>query len=209
MQPERLTGVDGGVTITPTGTLTLSATLFWNRLKNAISNVTLGSGPGTFPGVGFVAGSYRARQNLDAIESTGLELDAQWRAGPVFALASWSHVDPKVEASGAASSLDGLRPAQTPRDQVSGTLGWQQSGWTASATLRHIARQFEDDQNSRALAPATTLDAYLAVPLLRGIALEARGENLFDERVEAGISGAGVIERATPRTLWIGIRVQR
>lgn len=209
LQPERLTGVDGGVTITPTSTLTLSATLFWNRLKNAISNVTLGSGPGTFPGVGFVAGSYRARQNLDAIESTGLELDAQWRAGPVFALASWSHVDTKLEASGAASSLDGLRPAQTPRDQVSGTLGWQQSGWTASATLRHIARQFEDDQNSRALAPATTLDAYLAVPLLRGIALEARGENLFDERVEAGISGAGVIERATPRTLWIGIRVQR
>ncbi len=38
--------------------------------------------------------------------------------------------------------------------------------------------------------------------------MEARGENLFDERVEAGISGADIVERATPRTLWIGVRLR-
>jgi hypothetical protein len=29
-----------------------------------------------------------------------------------------------------------------------------------------------------------------------------------NERVVAAISGAGLIERATPRTLWIGMRFQ-
>ncbi|MDF2495229.1 TonB-dependent receptor [Sphingomonas sp.] len=209
LAPERLSGVDGGVTITPVTNLSLTATVFWNRLSNAIANVTAGQGPGTFPGVGFVNGAYRVRQNLDAIRSTGLELDARWQTGPLFAIASWSHVNPRVEASGPAAALDGLRPAQTPRDQLSGTLGLRQGQWTASATVRHVSDQFEDDQNARVLAPATTLDAYLAVPITTSLAIEARGENLFDELVEAGISGANVIERATPRTLWIGLRFRR
>lgn len=208
LAPERLTGIDGGVTIVPAEGLSLTATGFWNRLDNAISNVTVAQGPGTFPGVGFVsaAGVYRVRQNLDAIRATGIELDASWQSGPFSARASWSHVASRVKASGAAAPLDGLRPAQTPRDQVSATLGWQRDGLMFSSTLRRMSRQFEDDQNTRALRPATTLDAYAVAPLIRGLSVEARGENLFDARIEAGISGAGVVERATPRTLWIGLR---
>jgi vitamin B12 transporter len=210
LSPERLTGVEGGVTLAPLDRLTLSATVFHNRLEDAIANVTAGTGPGTFPGVGFVGagGAYRVRQNLDAIESTGVEVSADWKLGPAFARAAWSHVDPRVEASGAAAELDGLRPAQTPLDQVSATLGYARDRWTASATLRHIGRQFEDDQNGRSLAPATTLDAFLALPVTRALAIEARGENLFDARVEAAVSGSGVIEQAVPRTLWIGISVR-
>ncbi|WP_298809454.1 TonB-dependent receptor [uncultured Sphingomonas sp.] len=211
LSPERLSGVDAGVTITPARCVTIAGTLFWNRLEDAIANVTVARGPGTFPGVGVVsaAGVYRMRQNLDAIRSTGFEVDADLDvSGPVFARASWSHVSPRVEASGSAAALDGLRPAQTPRDLVSATLGWRQDSLTASATLRHAAHQFEDDGNTRSLAPATTLDGYLSVPLTRALALEARAENALDARVEAGVSGADLIERATPRTLWIGLRLR-
>lgn len=208
LSPERLTGVDGGVTLAPADNVSISGTLFWNRLDNAIANVTAGQGPGTFPGVGFVAagGVYRVRQNLDAIRSTGVEIDASWKSGPFTALASWSHVDARVEASGAAAPLDGLRPAQTPRDQMSATLAWRDGGYALSATVRHVASQFDDDQNSRTLKAATTVDAFAGVRILPGVSIEARGENLFDRRVEAGISGANIIERATPRTLWIGVR---
>ena len=208
LSPERLTGVDGGVTVTPLLGASLAATLFWNRLEDAISNVTAGRGPGTFPGVGFVTGVYRVRQNLDAIRSVGVEVDARYATGPVFAQASWSHVDPRVEASGAAAALDGLRPAQTPRDLVSATIGWRKGAAVVSTTIRHAAGQYDDDQNTKRLAPATTLDAYVALPITRGFAIEARGENLADERVEAGISGAGITELATPRTLWIGLRLR-
>lgn len=208
LAPERLNGVEGGVTLTPATNLSLGATVFWNRLENAIANVTAGTGPGVFPGVGFVAagGTYRVRRNLDAIRATGIELDAAWQAGPWSLHGSWQHVSARVEASGAAAALDGLRPAQTPRDQIAGTLGWRRNGFAASASLRHGSRQFDDDQNSRSLRPATTLDAYAAMPVANGLSVEARAENLFDARVEAGISGANIVERATPRTLWLGLR---
>ena len=210
LEPERLSGIDGGVTLAPGAGVSFTATLFWNRLDGAIANVTAGRGPGTFPGVGFVAanGIYRVRRNLDAIRSTGLELDARWQSGPVFAQASWSHVDPRVVASGAAAALDGLRPAQTPRDLTSATLGWRKGGAAVSTTLRHAARQFEDDPNSRSLAPATTLDGYAALPLTRTLGVELRAENVFDARVETGISGNAIVERATPRTVWVGLTLR-
>ena len=112
----------------------------------------------------------------------------------------------RVDASGAAVALDGLVPAQTPRDQLSATLGWTRDTALLSATVRHVARQFDDDQNSRSLAPATTFDAIGVLPLGRGLSVEARAENIGNARVEAGISGANVVERATPRTVWIGLR---
>lgn len=210
LAPERLDGVEAGVTLAPVPRVTLSATLFHNRLANAIANVTAGVGPGNFPGVGFVAagGTYRVRRNLDAIRSTGLEVDAAATFGAVFARASWSRVDPEVVASGESAALDGLRPAQTPLNLVSATLGWRGGPTTVSTTLRHAARQFDDDANTRTLAAATTLDAFASTPITRGLSVELRGENLFDERVEAGITGIDTIERATPRTLWVGLRLR-
>ena len=71
---------------------------------------------------------------------------------------------------------------------------------------RRFGHQFEDDLNQARLPPATTLDAFGAWPLARGLQLIARGENLLDELVVAGIGNDGSVERATPRTLWIGLR---
>jgi vitamin B12 transporter len=208
LDPERLTGYEFGATLTPLTGVRLAATWFDNHLDNAIGNVTVARGPGVFPGVGFVAagGAYRVRQNLDAVRSRGIEIDAEASHGQGFVRASWSHIAARVEASGPAATLDGLIPAQTPRDLVSGTLGWRRGSASVSGTMRHVARQFDDDQNSRALAAATTFDAYAALPIARGFAIEARAENIGDARVEAGISGANIVERATPRTLWIGVR---
>ena len=209
LSPEHLDGYEAGATLRPARALALSATWFDNRLTDAIANVTGGQGPGTFPQVGFVGagGVYRVRRNLDAIRSRGVEVDAEWRHGAIGARASWSHTAARVEASGAASPLNGLRPAQTPLDQVSATLDWRRRDQAAaSLTLRHVAPQFEDDANSRTLAPATTLDAFAALPLAKELVIEARAENLTDTRVEAGISGADIVERATPRTLWLGVR---
>ena len=209
LSPERVTGVDLGFTLKPAEGVEIGVTGFWNRMDDTIANVTQGRGPGSFPGVGFVAagGFYRQRQNLDALEVWGWEVDARLRRGPFGLTASWSHVDPTIAATGAAAPLDGLRPAQTPRDQFSGTVDYTGKLFTASATLRHIAAQFEDDQNSRSLNAATMVDALLLVPLVKGFAIEGRVENLFDAEVQAALSGTGVVERALPRTFWVGARV--
>ncbi|MEI6418865.1 MAG: TonB-dependent receptor [Sphingomonadales bacterium] len=213
LRPEKLTGVDVGFSLTPAKGLAINATGFWNRMTDAIANVTLGSGPGTFPGVGFVAagGVYRARQNLDALEVWGVELDASWQIGNFGARASVSHVNPRISGSGAAAPLNRLRPAQTPQTTLAVSADYTSRWFTASTTLRHIASQFEDDQNQRPLAAATMVDALLLVPLQhradgRGLSLEARAENLFDAEVQAAVSATGVVERALPRTLWLGVR---
>ncbi|MGJ3626713.1 TonB-dependent receptor domain-containing protein [Sphingomonas sp. MMS24-JH45] len=91
--PERLVGVDGGVTLTPARGLSLAATVFWNRLDDAIANVTAGVDP---PRRGLRGGGRhvsRARQpRCDPL--AGMEIDARWDRGALFAQGSWSHVDP-------------------------------------------------------------------------------------------------------------------
>ena len=209
LAPERVEGVEAGVDLRPAEGARIGVTLFANRLNEAISNVTLGQGPGVFPGVGFVAagGQFRQRQNVDAVVSQGVEVDAslalgRWRIG-----AGYSFADAEVRAAGTALPLDGLRPAQAPRHSGSATVAWEGSGGElASLTARYVGNQYEDDLNRQLIPDAFTLDAVGVLPLTGRLAIEARAENLADARVVAGISGAGIVERATPRTLWIGLR---
>ena len=137
----------------------------------------------------------------------GIEASAQVSRGPwLFRLgASYSHA--RVEARGAAANLDGLRPAQTPSLVLAGELGWSDRGRAVSLTVRRVGEQFEDDLNTQRMRPATTLDAFGAWPLTSRLQLVARGENLLDETVIATLGSDGTIERATPRTLWIGFRL--
>ncbi len=209
LDPERLRGIEAGIEYRPLNTVRGSVTLFANRLTDAIANVTLGQGPGVFPGVGFVAagGEFRRRGNLDAIVARGIEVDGEIRMKAWTVSGGYSFVDAEVEADGAALALDGLRPAQTPRHSLSTTLAWRGlTGARASLSARYAGSQYEDDRNQQKLASALTFDAAAAFPLGLGLTLQARAENIADERVVAGISGAGIVERATPRTLWIGLR---
>lgn len=211
LRPERLRGIEAGIDYRPLSNARASVTLFANRLDDAIANVTLARGPGVFPGVGFVsaAGEFRQRRNLDAVVARGIEFDAS------LALRAWSFdigyafSDAHVRGSGIAAGLNGLRPAQTPRHSGSASLGWAAgSGARASLTTRYIGDQFEDDLNSQSLREALTLDASAQVPVSPWLSIEFRGENLTDARVEAGVTSDGIIERATPRTLWIGVRTR-
>ncbi|HEU0133602.1 MAG TPA: TonB-dependent receptor, partial [Allosphingosinicella sp.] len=209
LAPERLRGVEAGLDWRPSPGARIGFTAFANRLGGAIANVTLGRGPGTFPGVGFVAagGDYRRRDNLESIEAKGIELEARYSSGAWSVSGGWSWVDPEVKAGGAALALDGLRPAQTPRHSLSSTLAWSSGGAGASLTARYSSAQFEDDLNRQRLPGALTLDAVGLVPIGRRIAIEARAENVTNARALAGISGDGIEERATPRNLWIGLRL--
>jgi vitamin B12 transporter len=208
LAPERLKGIEAGLDLRPAPGARIGLTLFANRLEGAIANVTLGQGPGSFPGVGFVAagGQFRMRENIDAVESRGIELDASLALGAFRLTAGYSYADAKVLASGAALALHGLRPAQTPRHSLTAGLSWRNDeGAYAALGARYVSSQFEDDLNRQAIPGALTFDAVALLPVGRGLAVEARGENLTDARVVAGISGAGITERATPRTLWLGL----
>ncbi len=194
LAPETLWGGEAGVEWDNGGTF-LSLTGFLNQLENPIANVTIGT-------------NLNERQNLDAIDAKGLEFAAEQHIGPLSLRATWAFTDARVDASGAAAQLDGRRPAQIAKNGGSLSLRthdeWLPVG--GFATLRYIGSQNEDDLGLQRLDDALTLDAGLWVRVLKNFRIEARGENIFDELVPASISASGLIERATPRTLWLGAR---
>jgi outer membrane receptor protein involved in Fe transport len=145
---------------------------------------------------------FRQRQNLDAIRSNGVEIDASVGVGDWRVQASYAYTDAVVRSSGVAANLNGLRPAQVARHNASATLGWK----GLSLTARYVGPQFEDDQNIRRLRSAVTLDGVANIPLTRGLGLSLRAENITNTRIEAGVSATGVIERASPRMFWVGLR---
>jgi len=210
LAPERLRGVEAGLDWRPFEKARLSATIFANRLQNAIANVTLAEGPGVFPGVGFVAagGTFRQRRNIDAIRTRGVEIDGTFSRGPWSAALSYAMSDARVEASGAAADLDGRRPAQIPMHQASASLDWRQGRIGLGATARFTGRQNEDDLGERRLPAALTFDTRASLTIAALGDLELRVENIFDKQVIATIGGDGTRERALPRTVWLGLRLR-
>lgn len=214
LEPERVKGAELGLDWN-SDTVSIGITAFYNELDDAVANVTLDNGPGLFPGVGFVSGAgvFRQRQNLDSIESKGIEIDAEFDLGNLIkdlsARAAYSYVDAEVNASGEAAGVDGLRPAQIPKHNASAALRWEQDNGTgASVSLRYIGSQFEDDQNTRQLDDALTIDSRVTFAVNDRLLVEGRVENLFDARIETTISSSNVIERAFPRTFWIGLHAK-
>ncbi|WP_082788339.1 TonB-dependent receptor [Sphingorhabdus sp. M41] len=214
LEPERVKGAELGLDW-ESGLVTLGITAFYNQLDNAVANVTLANGPGVFPGVGFVSasGTYSQRQNLDAIKSKGIEIDAAFDLGELVdglsVRAAYAYVDAEVDGSGDAAAVDGFRPAQVPRHNASGSIRWEKDNGTgASLSARYVGQQYEDDVNFLSLADAFTLDGRMALAVNDRLLVETRVENLLDARVEAAISSNGIIERAFPRTFWVGLRAK-
>lgn len=194
LRNERLRGFEAGFDFTPSPAVTVSATAFDNRVRNAIANVT-------------IATNLRERRNVNAVHARGLELGARWRLGTLAFDGSLALTDAQVEASGTSAALNGKRPAQTPKVAASGTLSWAPApGWQLATTLRRVGRQFEDDLETDALPATTTLDGFARIPLARGFSLVLRGENLTGERIVTR-NQAGSIDLGVPRTLWAGVRL--
>ena len=120
----------------------IGVTLFANRLDDAIANVTLGQGPAVFPGVGFVAagGQFRQRQNVEAIVSRGIEIDASLTFGRLRLAAGYSFADAEVRAARRrrCRSTACARPRRRAT-ALAATLAWEgPRRRLASLTARYV-----------------------------------------------------------------------
>lgn len=190
--------------------LIFGATAFANDLRDAVGNVTLARGPGTFPIVGFVAagGVGRQRLNLERTRVRGLELSAKWT--PLKSLHVTGDVlfnDAEVRRTTLAPALIGKRVAQVPR--CSASLG---ATWQAPAKLkltprvRYIGRQFEDDENQLTLGAVVIADLGISRALTKNLELFLTAENLGKARIETGRSADGLVNIGTPRLVLGGVR---
>lgn len=208
--PETLQGVEAGLAFEgPISALT--ATLFWNRIEDAIVNVTIGEGPRTFPRAGFVpaGGVLRQRQNAGTIEATGVEISArQTLRGGLDLIGAVSITDARVDGGSVAPQLTGLRPAQAPIWSASAGIDWRASDrLSLAARARYESKRFDDDLNSRVLGAAVTMDVRADWRFNDTASLWLAADNLFDADVQVSETGTGVKGLAPPRTVGAGLRL--
>ena len=209
LEPETLRGIETGLAYDRDG-ITWGATVFWNEIEDAIVNVTIGEGPGTFPRAGFVlaGGVLRQRQNAGTIEAWGVELNGSIQATEALSLnAALSWTDAEVDGGTAAPQLTGLRPAQAPEWSATAGLDWRATQrLTLGLAARYESARFDDDLNSRTLDPAVTLDARAEWLAREGVMVWAAVDNACDEEVEVSMTGTDVAGYAPPRTVRAGVR---
>ena len=209
LRTERVTSTELGTDFT-SGPLTLGATLFRNELHDAVGNVTLAHGPGTFPIVGFVpaGGLGRQRQNLDRVLVQGIELSAKWQPAPAVSFnAAFLYDDAAVQSATLAPTLAGKRLAQVPRQSATFGAEWSApGGLKLMPRVRWLGRQFEDDENQLILGSVVVADVTASYALGRGGEIFLTLENLGNARIETGRSADGIVNTGTPRFLFGGFR---
>jgi len=189
-----------------------SLTAFYNRLRDPVTNVTIGVGPGTFPIAGFVpaGGTLRQRQNAGRIDAWGLEGEAHREVTgtlSVHAAGAWTHA--RVNGAAAAPQLTGKRPAEAPALTLVAGADWRPiPPLTFTADLRYESARFEDDLNSRRLAAATTVAVQARWTVSPHAELYVAADNLTDAAVQTQAAADGTLSYGPPRTLRVGVRLR-
>ncbi len=209
LDPERLYGLDAA--IGGDGAIDWSLGVFANRLEDAIINVTLGAGPGTFPPGVFVpaGGAYRQRLNAGTIDAYGVEADARGELGAVSWRAALSYTQAEVDGGIVAPQLTGLRPAQAPRFSATAGLSWAPwVGGELDLDLRYESARFDDDLNTRELDAAWSADLRFEQQLGDNALVFVAADNVFDDAIETGATADGVTLYGAPRAVRVGVRIR-
>ncbi len=207
LRPEQLTGEEVGVHVAYKR-LTLDGDVFANALRDPITNVTLGQGPGTFGDVGVVpaGGAYRQRQNLGQIDATGIEARGRYDLATDLALtASATVTDAHVEKAAAYPALDGLRPAEAPPYDIALGLEARLLRARLNADWIFEGKTFDDDLNTLPLKPSQRLALNADYPLARHLDLDVRLDNALNNAIQITHANDGTIGYDNRRYLSVAL----
>ena len=219
LRPERLYGVETGFNYA-LGGASLSATVFRNRLEDAITNVTLGRGPGTFaiPGLAgvsdFVAagGILRMRQNAGAVDATGVEAEGEVPLAHdrVTLNAGVAYTHSQVDGGDAVPQLDGLRPALTPRFTATAEARWRPvAPLELAVDTRYESTRYDDDLNTLRLRPYVSVDLRADYALTPALSLFVAADNVLNADIRTAETADGVYSYDAPRLVRVGVRLRR
>jgi iron complex outermembrane recepter protein len=197
LDPEQLTGFEGGVLVS-TERLSWRVTGFWNRLSDAITNVTIATTPTQIT---------RERQNTDTVRAAGLEVEADVRPHPYWTISGLvGYTQSNFTNTPAQPALEGNRVPQVPTYQLGAALTYTNPHlFTAAAQMRVFGDQFDDDLNEFELNGFGVLDMTASREIFRGLQAFLAVENLFDTEYDVGRTPIRTI--GWPRTIRIGARL--
>jgi outer membrane cobalamin receptor len=190
----------------------LGATAFWNELHDAVTNVTVARGPGTFPLFGTLpaGGVGRQRLNIDRVRVQGVELSAAFHATESFSLtAALLYDDAEVQRAAVAPNLVGKRLPEVPRHSASLMASYRApAAITITPRVRWIGRQFDDDENTLRLGELVVVDVGVTWAATRWCEVFVNAENVGNTCIETARTADGVVSVGTPRFVFGGVRVR-
>ena len=214
LRPEKLYGVEVGIGGDQIANWQLTA--FLNQLKDPVTNVTIGRGPGVIaalPIAGFIpaGGTLFQRENAGEINAWGIEGDAN---GDIISSLSWrsafAYTHARVDGEEAAPQLTGLKPAQTPAWTATAGLDWRTTEkLTLSSFVRYVSTSFDDDQNTRRLPPGAELDMRGAWSLGPAKEIYVAIDNVANANISTGKTANFVTSLSEPFTFRVGFSYRR
>jgi outer membrane receptor protein involved in Fe transport len=198
--PERLFGYEGGTTVTPGKYLTVRATLFANRLKDPVSNVTIATAG---------AAVTQQRQNLGQTRVRGIQTDAEYRIGGAWkVMGAYVFNRATVTENPNDPDLVGNYLPQVPKHRGSARLAYSDPAQgTVAVGVLFVGAQYDDDRNtiSRRLPGYAVVDLALARNLQRNVELFFSVQNLLDKEYLVGTLPTTI---GTPRLISGGVRLR-
>lgn len=196
--PEKLQGAEGGADWRLGGNFSGRVTGFWNRLENAVSNVTVSFLPNLIT---------RRRENVGEIRARGIELEGSLRWQRFWFLRGaylWS--DSRVIDFPPNPLLESKLVPQVPRHRLTASLNYSNPrAFDAFLSARFIGAQFDDDLNQLTLGNFTVADVFCARRLSRSLRIYFAAENLFDRRF--AVARTPLENIGAPRMVHAGLKL--
>jgi vitamin B12 transporter len=199
LNPENARGFDAGVTQRLLhDKIELSATGFRRNSRDLINFVSCDA---PFDGI-CTNRPFGTYDNVSRARASGVELAAVFKPVEAFtAQANYTHVN--AEDHSAGSSTFGKDLVRRPRETLSALLDYRWAfGLDTGATLTHVGASFDDASNTRRVEGYDVVDLRLGYPVTDHFELQARIENLTDEKYET------IFRYGTPgRASYVGVRL--
>jgi len=197
LEPEKLTGVEGGVLYTAPR-WSGRATTFYNSLDGAISNITLSSTPTQIT---------RERRNSDEIRAIGAEFEGEFRVSPTVTInGQVTLTNSEFRGSVATPAIEGNTVPQVPGWGMATGITWADPDLlTINAQLRASDDAYDDDLNTLVLERYAVVDLFFGRSLVRQLNAFFAVENVFDKEFDTARTPVRSI--GWPRTFRAGVRV--
>jgi outer membrane receptor protein involved in Fe transport len=200
--PERLFGGEAGVRLEATRSVSVRSTWYDNKVKNPVSNVTIGT-------------NQQQRQNLGKTRIRGWQTDVETRVGSSVRVgAGYLFNDAKVTENPANPALVGLYLPQVPKHRGSVNATYSNPRYvTVAASAMFFGRQYDDDLNTRTkpgetepgLPPYGVLDLNVSREFGRNLDVFFGMQNLFDQEYYVQLLPTTT---GSPRLVHGGVRVR-
>ncbi|WP_018410171.1 TonB-dependent receptor [Methyloversatilis thermotolerans] len=199
LEPETMTGYDIGGDFRPWPGADLKLTYFHNDFKDMIYRRTVTDSAEKLSVCGTTTLACQAWINAGRARSRGVEaslrqvINDNWAA-----FASFTFNDTEVTDNAASPTSEGKQFTQVPRRMASLGADWTRGDWSASGSVRYVARRYNTDANSDVVDGVPSaydryvlVDARLGYRINRQFKASVSIDNLTDREYYASYRAPG------------------